>query len=117
MRWIGLLIAGIGIFLYLSTLTFQQVTLNKAVKVQLTKNNEVISEPFMAILGDSKIIEKGEGKDGAQFLNANSEYVPYKQYERIFALAKAAMFGTVALGLVGFLFESWRIKTRRILET
>lgn len=82
--------------------------------VQFVDKEDVVSTPMRTVLPPGTTFVKGTGTDGAKFVDIHSEASKYISVPRYLGLAKLGALALCLLGAIGFGFERWREKTKKI---
>jgi hypothetical protein len=116
MRWVGVAIAILGVFTLLLTITYQSTVESESTMIQRVRGRELVGQPVRAILTSESKVVKGTGPNKSKFVEIDSKYLVLDDTRPVFGLAKAGSFALMAIGVAGYMFETWRIRTRTILK-
>lgn len=109
MKWLGILAIVFGALLFCSLTAFEK----SLPLVQFVEEEQVVSEPMHLVLPQGTQFIKGNGKNGARFVDIHSEAVNYIPTAKFLGLSKLGGLAICILGAVGFTFERMRERARR----
>jgi hypothetical protein len=106
----------LGLVVYAASMAMEQKFKSESTLVQLVQGENVVSEPFLAIVPVEVCFVKGSGKQGSKFVKTEDKVTPTKSLLQIASLAKIGGILMTIFGGVGMMFERWRMKTGAILR-
>ena len=116
MKWIGWMMIVLGALCYVTSNAVEKKLQADSTLIQLVRNDQVVSEPFQAIVPIEVCFVKGSGKQGSKFVKVGEEIVATKGLLQTVALARLGSMFAILLGSIGVVFERWRTKTGAILK-
>lgn len=110
LRIFGIVIAVFGFVFYVALQSFEA----SLPLVQFVKDGQVATRPIRVMLPEGTQFIKGTGTDGAKFVDIDSPAAKYADMPRLLSMSKFGALFICALGAIGFVYESQRIKKKTV---